>query len=118
MTDASTAGLIRVTVSYSPRARALHEVTLQLPAASVLDQAIRASGLLDQFVELQASRLMTGIWGRKAGADQLLRDLDRVEIYRALKVDPKVARRERFVKQGARSAGLFARRRPGGKPGY
>ena len=118
MTDASTAAVISVTVSYSPQARVVHEVTLQLPPASTLAEAIRASGLLGQFAELDGARLMTGVWGRKAGADQLLRDLDRVEIYRALKVDPKVARRERFVKQGARSAGLFARRRPGAKPGY
>ncbi|MGH8819682.1 MAG: RnfH family protein, partial [Rhodoferax sp.] len=31
---------------------------------------------------------------------------------------PKVARRERFRKQGARTAGLFAKKRPGAKPGY
>ena len=47
-----------------------------------------------------------------------VRDGDRVEIYRDLKVDPKVARRERFRKQGARATGLFAQRRPGAKPGY
>jgi uncharacterized protein len=29
-----------------------------------------------------------------------------------------VARRERFAKQGARTSGLFAKRRPGGKAGY
>jgi hypothetical protein len=39
-------------------------------------------------------------------------------VYRALKVDPKVARRERFARQGARTTGLFARQRPGGKSGY
>ena len=43
---------------------------------------------------------------------------DRVEVYRALKVDPKVARRERFAKQGARTTGLFASKRPGAKAGY
>jgi putative ubiquitin-RnfH superfamily antitoxin RatB of RatAB toxin-antitoxin module len=37
---------------------------------------------------------------------------------RTLKVDPKVARRERFVKQGAKAAGLFSQRRAGGKAGY
>jgi hypothetical protein len=37
---------------------------------------------------------------------------------RPLKVDPKEARRQRFVKQGTRGAGLFANRRPGAKPGY
>jgi putative ubiquitin-RnfH superfamily antitoxin RatB of RatAB toxin-antitoxin module len=47
-----------------------------------------------------------------------LRDLDRVEIYRPLTVDPKVARRQRFNKQGAKAAGLFARKRAGAKAGY
>jgi sulfur carrier protein len=47
-----------------------------------------------------------------------VREGDRVEVYRGLKVDPKVARRERFRSQGARAAGLFAKRRPGAKPGY
>jgi hypothetical protein len=41
-----------------------------------------------------------------------------VELYRPLLVDPKVARRERFRRQGARNTGLFAQRRPGAKPGY
>ena len=109
---------LRVTVVYSPRARVVHEVLVHLKPGSTLAQAISASGLLEQCTELQGAKLLSGIWGRKAGVDQLLRDQDRVEIYRPLKVDPKVARRERFAKQGARSAGLFARRRPGAKSGY
>lgn len=59
-----------------------------------------------------------GIWGRMVQADTPLKHLDRVEIYRPLKVDPKVARRERFARQGARTTGLFARQRAGGKSGY
>ena len=59
-----------------------------------------------------------GLWGRKAPLDRTLHDGDRVELYRPLRVDPKRARRERFGRQGARTAGLFARRRPGSKPGY
>jgi hypothetical protein len=47
-------------------------------------------------------------WARPAGRD-------RVEIYRPLQVDPKVARRERFASQGARTTGLFARRAPGAR---
>jgi putative ubiquitin-RnfH superfamily antitoxin RatB of RatAB toxin-antitoxin module len=50
--------------------------------------------------------------------DHVLNPTDRVEVLRGLRVDPKVARRERFQKQGARTAGLFAKRRPGAKPGY
>ena len=118
MTESQSSEKIHVTVVYSPRARVVHEVLLHLKPGSTLAQAVSASGLLEQCTELQGTKLLTGVWGRKAGADQLLRDQDRVEIYRPLKVDPKLARRERFVKQGARRAGLFARRRPGSKPGY
>jgi sulfur carrier protein len=62
--------------------------------------------------------LQTGVWGRKQPPDHVLRQGDRVELYRALKVDPKVARRERFSKQGARTTGLFSKRRAGAKSGY
>ena len=58
------------------------------------------------------------IWGQPTGLEQLLSSNDRLEIVRGLRVDPKVARRERFQKQGARTAGLFAHRRAGAKPGY
>lgn len=58
------------------------------------------------------------IWGKPPRPEQLLRDQDRLEWLRPLTVDPKVARRERFKGQGAKTAGLFASRRPGAKPGY
>ncbi|HRL38120.1 MAG: RnfH family protein [Comamonas sp.] len=59
-----------------------------------------------------------GIWGRACTLDTVLTSGDRVELYRALTVDPKVARRERFAQQGARGAGLFSARRPHSKAGY
>ncbi len=111
-------GLLRITVVYSPRARCVQEVVLQVVPGSTLEQAISASGLRAQNKEIEAAPLLCGVWGRAAPLEHVLRDGDRVEIYRPLKVDPKVARRARFVKQGARTAGLFARRRPGAKPGY
>lgn len=61
---------------------------------------------------------MVGLWGRKCQAHTPLCAHDRLELYRPLTVDPKVARRERFGQQGARTAGLFARRREGAKQGY
>ena len=98
--------------------RQVREVEIQIPAPGSARQALHLSGLLQQFPELVGQDLVLGIWGRKCGLDQPLRDLDRIEIYRPLQVDPKVARRERFARQGARSAGLFARRRAGAKAGY
>jgi putative ubiquitin-RnfH superfamily antitoxin RatB of RatAB toxin-antitoxin module len=109
---------ITVTVVYAPAARQVHEVTLSLPAGSTVRAALDASGLLARFPDIELSVAAVGIWGRKAPPDQPLRERDRVEVWRALRVDPKLARRERFGQQGARAAGLFASRRPGAKPGY
>ena len=107
-----------MTVVYSPAPRIVEEHAVTLPPGSTVGSAIAACGLLRQHPELDNSSLLLGVWGRKAAAEQALRDQDRVEVYRALKVDPKVARRERFVKQGVKKAGLFAQRRAGAKPGY
>jgi putative ubiquitin-RnfH superfamily antitoxin RatB of RatAB toxin-antitoxin module len=107
-----------VTVAYSPEPREVRQWPVRLsPGATVLD-ALRASGMAGDFPALQISSMTVGVWGKKAAHDQLLADGDRVEVCRPLRVDPKVARRERFRLQGTRSAGLFASRRPGAKPGY
>lgn len=109
---------IEITVAYSPSARVVHEIPLRLPLGATVAQALEHSGLKKLFPELDWQLACMGIWGRKAATDQVLRENDRVEIYRPLRVDPKVARRERFAKQGARTTGLFARQRPGAKTGY
>jgi putative ubiquitin-RnfH superfamily antitoxin RatB of RatAB toxin-antitoxin module/ribosome-associated toxin RatA of RatAB toxin-antitoxin module len=110
-------GVLNLLVVYSPAAREVVERPVELPQPATVAQALAASGLLQAF-GLDAARLRLGIWGRKATLEQPVRDMDRIEIYRPLTVDPKVARRERFAKQGSRTTGLFARRRPGGKAGY
>ncbi|HWH74290.1 MAG TPA: RnfH family protein [Methylibium sp.] len=102
---------IEVTVAFSPAPREVREWRLRLPAGSTVADAIAASGLRGDFPAIDLEALGVGVWGRKAGPKQPLRDGDRIEVYRALKVDPKVARRERFRRQGARAAGLFAKKR-------
>jgi putative ubiquitin-RnfH superfamily antitoxin RatB of RatAB toxin-antitoxin module len=109
---------VKVLVLYSPSPRSVLETALDLPPDATLGDALQQSGWLDLYPELRTNSLSTGIWGRRADLNAKLREGDRVEIYRPLRVDPKVARRERFVGQGAKSAGLFARRRPGSKAGY
>lgn len=109
---------LQLTVVYSPAARQVQEVPLTLNAPVTVLQCIRLSGLSEQFPELDLATLEVGIWGRKSPLNHPLRDRDRVEIYRPLTVDPKVARRERFAKQGARTAGLFVKKRPGAAAGY
>lgn len=90
----------------------VQEVAVVLPGGSRVADAVAACGLP---VPADA---VCGVWGRVVERDGPVQEGDRVEIYRALTVDPKVARRERFAHQGARGTGLFARQRPGGKAGY
>ncbi|WP_407713185.1 RnfH family protein [Comamonas testosteroni] len=114
--------LIDITVCISPCSGTVHETLLQLPAGSTVQQALDAvtasTAALPDVQLPEASAGMVGIWGRTATADQVLQHGDRLEVYRPLTVDPKVARRERFARQGARSAGLFKRQRDGAKAGY
>jgi len=101
---------LHVTVTFSPAPRVVREWHLQLPAGSTVADAIAASGLRTEFPSLDLDAPGVGVWGRKSGPRQPLKEHDRVEVYRPLKVDPKVARRERFRRQGARAAGLFAKK--------
>jgi len=106
--------MLAIAVVWTEAAGQWFEARCMLPPGSTVADALQHAGW-------PAERLAgvdVGVWGRKATLSQPLRDQDRVECYRPLKVDPKVARKERFGRQGARAAGLFAHRRPGGKPGY
>jgi hypothetical protein len=94
-------GEIEVTVVY---ALPLHadSVNLRLPAGATVGEAIRRSGLLARFPEIDLGRDRVGIYSRWVGLDTVLREGDRVEVYRPLAADPKEVRRRR------------ARRRAGG----
>jgi len=106
------ADVLHITLVASLAPGEMREWTLQLPLDATVADALRACGLP------WSSGLTCGIWGRMAGNDTLLHSGDRVECCRPLQVDPKLARRQRFARQGARAAGLFAASRPGGKAGY
>jgi putative ubiquitin-RnfH superfamily antitoxin RatB of RatAB toxin-antitoxin module len=109
--------LLNLSVVYAPKARAPVEVRLVLPAPCTVLQALQQSGLLLRFSEIDHPHALVGVWGRRVKLDQCLRELDRVEIYRPLRVDPKVARRERFARQGSRGTGLFVKKRTQSKAG-
>ncbi len=109
---------LKVTLVYSPAPRQVREWVLELAVGATVAQALGCCSIFEEFQDLQKIRLLVGIWGLKTRLDHPLNDRDRIEVYRALRVDPKVARRERFNHQGAKSAGLFAKTRPGAKAGY
>lgn len=91
--------MIRVEVVYCPAPHAVDRVELVLADGATLADALRASGLAERH-GLAAETLEAGIWGRVQPPPTVLRDGDRVELYRPLTVDPKEARRLRY--RGAR----------------
>nr|WP_315242712.1 RnfH family protein [uncultured Albidiferax sp.] len=94
------------------------EALVNLPLGACLADALRACTALPAFAGVDLLGLGTGVWGTLAPSTQLLADGDRVELYHPLTVDPKVARRTRFTRQGAGRAGLFTKKRAGAKAGY
>jgi uncharacterized protein len=90
--------MAHVEIVYSATARQVDGVALVLPAASTVRDALVASGLLDRH-GLSIEGVRCGVWGRRCDLARVLRDGDRVEIYRGLTVDPKEARRLRYKGQ-------------------
>ena len=109
---------VAISVVYSPAPRQTRQWQLMVPEGTTVKQALTASGVIKEFPELSQDALKLGIWGKRCGAHLALKDNDRIEIYRPLRVDPKVARRERFTRQGTKGTGLFATKRIGAKAGY
>ena len=109
---------MQITLVHSPAPREVLEIRLELNEGCTAHSALDQSGWLKKYPELDTPAATLGVWGRRVGREHVLREGDRLEVYRALRVDPKVARRERFVGQGARGTGLFAKRKAGSKAGY
>ena len=73
------------------------------PGASV-SEAITLSGVLVAFPEINLDINPVGVYSKKVTLDSVVKDGDRIEIYRALQVSPKEARRLRAKnKQSRRS---------------
>lgn len=68
-------------------------MALDLPENTRLIEAIQLSKLLENFPEIDLNRNKVGIFSKIVPLDTLLKDGDRVEIYRPLLVDPKQKRR-------------------------
>jgi uncharacterized protein len=109
---------LKISLVYSPVPRQVREWELELAPGCTVAQALAASRIFEEFPQMQAAQPALGIWSRKINSAHVLQEGDRIEIYRGLRVDPKIARRERFDRQGVKRAGLFAKTRKGGKAGY
>lgn len=73
-------------------------IKVDVPGGATIRDAIDASGILQRFAQIDLGRDAVGIFGKIAKLDDGLSAGDRVEIYRALTMDPKEARRQRARK--------------------
>jgi len=75
-----------------------HEQTLlklEVPASTTIADAIKLSGLIEKYPEIDLLKGKFGLYGKLSKVDTVLREKDRIEIYRPLIADPKEVRRKR-----------------------
>ena len=102
------AELLNVEVCYAlPEKQLL--IPVKLPVGTTLQQALEASGILEKHQEIDLKKNKFGIFAKLSKPDAVLRDGDRVEIYRPLIADPKEVRKQRaaegkVMKKGAGDA--------------
>ena len=94
------AELIHVQVCYAtPRQEYLR--CLAVASGTTVEQALRQSGLLSDIPGIDLATQPVGIYGKKKPLDTVLREHDRIELYRPLIADPKDSRRRRADKKAA-----------------
>ena len=91
------AGLINIEVVYAlPQRQVLRQLTVS--PHTTAEQAVELSGLKDLFPEIDPAVNKLGIFGKLIKPSTVLREHDRVEIYRPLITDPKESRRRRTAR--------------------
>ena len=96
--------LILVEIAYALPSRQ-QIIKLQVPAETTAFEAVNKSGIVAQFPDINLEKVQMGIYGKMLGAkglkkpkEYVLKNMDRVEIYRPLTIDPKEIRRRRAKK--------------------
>ena len=74
---------------------------LEVAQGATIEQAIVQSGVLDDIPGIDLALQPVGLFGKKRALDTVLRERDRIEIYRPLEADPKDSRRRRADKKAA-----------------
>lgn len=80
-------------------------IPLFVAKGTTLEQAIQLSGVLKDFPEINLNKNKVGIFSKIAKKDTVLREKDRVEIYRPLIADPKEVRKQRAAQGKAMKKG-------------
>jgi len=94
MGNDGTIEVIEVEVAYALPHRQV-VLTVELPVGATALQAGQQSCITDAFSDVDLDNATLGIFGQLVAPRQVLREGDRVEIYRPLTADPKEVRKAR-----------------------
>ena len=89
---------VRITVCYATAHEEFLRPMTVAPGATI-GQAIEMSGVLEAYPDINLATQPVGIYAKKKTLDTVLREHDRIEIYRPLVADPKDSRRKRAAKK-------------------
>jgi putative ubiquitin-RnfH superfamily antitoxin RatB of RatAB toxin-antitoxin module len=90
--------MVTVEICWSPAAGQTITHRLQMADGSTLGDALQHAAALELALPKGWQTAPVGIYGRHCPHSTVLRELDRIELHRALKADPKEARRLRAKK--------------------
>ena len=95
---AGAEGRLKVEVGYAlPQRQVL--LTVEVEPGTTVHDAIHQSGIAVRFPNLDVGKSALGVFGKRVKPDTLVKDGDRIEIYRPLIADPKALRRARARKK-------------------
>ena len=84
--------MVKIELVYSAEDKSIFYLTMDLPLGTTVGAALNLSAIYD--IHPETSSLAVGIYSKIASKDTLLRDGDRIELYRPLRRDPKEKRRQ------------------------
>ena len=89
--------LVHIEVVYGlPHKQVL--LSLKVPAESTILSCIKMSGIVAHFPEIKPEEAIVGIFSRPEKLETIIKENDRIEIYRPLTADPKEMRKLRAEK--------------------
>jgi uncharacterized protein len=98
-----TANHIAIEIAYAlPDEQVI--LSLEVPSDCVVEDAIKRSGILENYPQIDISTDKVGIFGKMCKLNANLRDKDRIEIYRKLIADPKESRRQKAEMEKKKAA--------------
>ena len=93
--------MINIEIIYAQPQRSIAK-SLKMPQGARIADAMALAASDQDFFGVDLGHAAVGIFGKVAPRDRLLKEGDRIEIYRPLLEEPKLARRERAGRKASK----------------